>query len=82
MSCCLKELHEEIGHLRKLKELDMRECPRLRKLPNSIGGLISLKHVICDETIGQQCMHVKIFTIINLRVDVAEEQFNLDWLDG
>ena len=78
----LKELPEEIGQLRKLEELDMRECSRLRKLPRSIGGLISLKHVTCDENIGMQWMHVKRFSIIDLQVNVAQEQFNLDWLDG
>eukprot|EP00253_Pinus_taeda_P020070 PITA_20070 len=78
----LQELPEEIGELRKLKELDMRECSRLRKLPKSIGGLISLKHVTCDENIGKQWMHVKNFSIMDLQVNVVQEQFNLDWLDG
>jgi len=78
----LKELPEEIGQLRKLKELDMRECSRLRKLPKLVGGLISLKHVTCDEDIGKQWMHAKRISIMDLQVNVVQEQFNLDWLDG
>jgi hypothetical protein len=79
---CLKELPEEMGQLRKLKEIDKRECSQLRKLPKSIGGMVSLNHVICDEKIGKQWMHVNNSIIMDLRVDVVEEQFNLDWLDG
>lgn len=60
----------------------MRECSRLRKLPKSVGELISLRHVTCDENIGMQWMHVKSFSIMDLQVDVVQEQFSLDWLDG
>nr|ABK21233.1 unknown [Picea sitchensis] len=80
---CLKELPEEIGQLKKLEELDMRECSRLRKLPKSVGGLRSLKHVICDEKIGQQWSRVKSSSaIMDLRIEVVEAHFSLDWLDG
>jgi len=79
---CLKKLPEEIGQLNKLEELDMRECSRLRKLPKSVGGLISLKHVICDEKIGQQWSRVKSSAIMELRVEVVEAHFSLDWLDA
>jgi Leucine-rich repeat (LRR) protein len=79
---CLKELPEEIGQLKKLEELDMRECSRLRKLPKLVGGLRSLKHVICDEKIGQQWNRLKSSAIVELRVEVVEAQFSLDWLDA
>jgi len=80
---CLKELPEEVGQLKKLEELDMRECSRLRKLPKSVGGLRSLKHVICDEKIGQQWSRVKSSSaIMDLRIEVVEAHFSLDWLDG
>eukprot|EP00253_Pinus_taeda_P002508 PITA_02508 len=79
---CLEELPEEIGQLKKLKELDMRECSHLRKLPESVGGLKSLKHVLCDEQIGQQWMQVKSSALMELRVEVVEAHFSLDWLDG
>jgi hypothetical protein len=42
----------------------------------------SLKHVICDEKIGQQWIRVKNSAIMELRVEVAEAHFSLDWLDG
>jgi hypothetical protein len=60
----------------------MRECSRLRKLPKSVGGLRSLKHVICDEKIGQQWSRVKSSAIMELRVEVVEAHFSLDWLDA
>eukprot|EP00253_Pinus_taeda_P021724 PITA_21724 len=79
---CLKELPEEIGQLKKLEELDMRECSRLRKLPKSVGRLKYLKHVICDEKIGQQWMRFKSSAIPELRVEVVDAHFSLDWLDA
>ena len=79
---CLKELPQEIGELKKLEELDMRECSRLRKLPKSVGGLKYLKHVICDEKIGQKWMSFKSSAIPELRVEVVDAQFSLDWLDA
>jgi len=79
---CLKELPEEIGQLKKLQVLDMRECSRLRKLPKSVEGLKSLKHVICDEKIGQQWLRVKSSVLKELRVEIVDAHFSLDWLDG
>jgi hypothetical protein len=79
---CLKELPEEIGQLKKLEKLDMRECSRLRKLPKLVGGLRSLKHGIYDEKIGQQWNSLKSSVIMELRVEVVEAQFSLDWLDA
>ncbi|XP_057866628.2 putative disease resistance protein At5g47280 isoform X1 [Cryptomeria japonica] len=77
----LKELPEKIGQLQNLKEFDMRECSRLRRLPRSVCGLSSLKHVICDEKIGHQWLRVKASSIPDLRVEIVEPQFTLDWLD-
>ncbi|XP_057840509.2 putative disease resistance protein At5g47280 [Cryptomeria japonica] len=77
----LKELPEEIGQLKNLSELDMRECSRLKRLPRSVLGLTSLKHVICDEKIGKQWLKAKGIAIPELRVEIVEVQFSLDWLD-
>lgn len=77
----LKELPEEIGQLKKLEVIDMRECSRLRRLPRSVCGLSSLKHVICDEKIGSQWLRAKAFYIPDLRVEIVEPQFTLDWLE-
>ncbi|XP_059074885.1 probable disease resistance protein At4g33300 [Cryptomeria japonica] len=76
----LKQLPEEIGQLKKLTELDMRECSRLKRLPRSVCGLTSLKHVICDEKIGKQWLKAKGIAIPELRVDIVELRFSLDWL--
>ncbi|GLJ20472.1 hypothetical protein SUGI_0372430 [Cryptomeria japonica] len=77
----LKELPEEIGQLKQLKEFDMRECSRLRRLPKSVCELSSLKHVICDEKIGHLWLQVKASFVPDLRVEIVEPQFTLDWLD-
>lgn len=79
---CLKELPEEIGQLKKLQVLDMRECSRLRKLPKSVEGMKSLRHVICDEKIGQQWLRVKSSVLNELKVEIVDAHFSLDWLDG
>ncbi|KAH9313626.1 hypothetical protein KI387_022253, partial [Taxus chinensis] len=71
-------LPEGIGKLRSLKEIDMRECSRLRKVPKSIQGLKTLKHVTCDEKIEQQWIFIKKFAIPDLVVEVVEEHFTLD----
>ncbi|XP_057840518.2 uncharacterized protein LOC131050374 [Cryptomeria japonica] len=78
----LKELPEEIGQLKNLSELDMRECSRLKRLPRSVLGLTSLKHVICDEKIGKQWLKAKGIAVPELRVEIVEVQFSLDWLDN
>ncbi|GLJ19893.1 hypothetical protein SUGI_0360460 [Cryptomeria japonica] len=77
----LRELPEEIGQLKRLKEFDVRECSRLRRLPRSVCELSSLKHVICDEKIGHQWLQVQASSIPDLRVEIVEPQFTLDWLD-
>ncbi|XP_059075607.1 putative disease resistance protein At5g47280 [Cryptomeria japonica] len=77
----LKELPEQIGQLKKLTELDMRECSRLKRLPRSVCGLTSLKHVTCDEKIGKQWLLAKRIALPELKVEIVEVQFSLDWLD-
>ncbi|XP_059065145.1 lysM domain-containing GPI-anchored protein 1 [Cryptomeria japonica] len=77
----LKELPQEIGQLKQLKYFDMRECSRLRRLPKSVCELSSLKHVICDEKIRHLWLQVKASFVPDLRVEIVEPQFTLDWLD-
>ncbi|GLJ19961.1 hypothetical protein SUGI_0361980 [Cryptomeria japonica] len=75
------ELPEEIGQLKKLSEFDMRECSHLTRLPRAVCALSSLELVICDEKIGKQWMRAKNISIPELRVEIVEPQFSLDWLD-
>ncbi|XP_057873880.2 probable disease resistance protein At4g33300 [Cryptomeria japonica] len=77
----LTELPKEIGQLKKLRELDMRECSNLTTLPSTVCELHSLKLVTCDETIGKQWLRVKNTSIPELRVEIVEAYFSLDWLD-
>lgn len=42
------ELPEEIGNLSKLKLLNMRECPMLRRLPLALANLKSLRYLNID----------------------------------
>ncbi|XP_059075630.1 probable disease resistance protein At4g33300 [Cryptomeria japonica] len=77
----LRELPEEIGQLKKLSEFDMRECSHLTRLPRAVCALSSLELVICDEKIGKQWMRAKNISIPELRVEIVEPQFSLDWLD-
>ncbi|GLJ19803.1 hypothetical protein SUGI_0358840 [Cryptomeria japonica] len=83
ISACegLKELPKEIGKLKKLKEFDMRECSRLKALPTTVCDLSSLKLVICDEKIGKQWLRARNISIPELRVEIVEAHFSLDWLD-
>ncbi|XP_059075606.1 probable disease resistance protein At4g33300 [Cryptomeria japonica] len=77
----LKQLPKEIGQLKKLREFDMRECSRLRRLPTTVCELSCLKLVVCDEKIGKQWMRAKNISIPELRVEIVEAHFSLDWLD-
>ncbi|XP_057873866.1 probable disease resistance protein At4g33300 [Cryptomeria japonica] len=83
ISACegLKELPKEIGQLKKLKEFDMRECSRLKALPKTVCNLSSLKLVICDEKIGKQWLRARNISIPELRAEIVEAHFSLDWLD-
>ncbi|KAF8405132.1 hypothetical protein HHK36_010030 [Tetracentron sinense] len=75
----LSSLPEEIGRLISLEKIDMRECSQIRNLPGSIASLRSLHRVICDEEAALLWKEVEM-VIPDLRVQVAEECFNLDWL--
>lgn len=75
----LQELPEELGHMSCLEKIDMRECSQLRTIPRSSSCLKSLGHVICDEDIALFWKEAER-DIPDLRIQVAEECFNLDWL--
>nr|CAB3462470.1 unnamed protein product [Digitaria exilis] len=75
----LTDLPEELGHLTNLEKIDMRECSRLRSLPRSSSSLKSLGHVVCDEETALLWREAEQ-VIPDLRVQVAEECYNLDWL--
>ncbi|GLJ19826.1 hypothetical protein SUGI_0359340 [Cryptomeria japonica] len=77
----LKELPKEVGQLKKLREIDMRECSRLTTLPATVCELSSLKLVTCDEKIGNQWLRAKNISIPELRVEIVEAHFSLDWLE-
>ncbi|XP_059074635.1 probable disease resistance protein At4g33300 [Cryptomeria japonica] len=77
----LKELSKEIGQLKNLREFDMRECSSLTTLPSAVCELNSLKLVTCDETIGKQWLQAKNISIPELKVEIVETCFSLDWLD-
>ncbi|XP_010255124.1 PREDICTED: probable disease resistance protein At4g33300 [Nelumbo nucifera] len=74
----LGSLPERIGRLIRLEKIDMWECAQIINLPGSIGSLRSLRRVICDEEIAWLWKGVK--TLPDLRVQVAQECFTLDWL--
>lgn len=75
----LKSLPEGIGQMVSLEKIDMRECSQIRNLPMSTKLLRSLVHVICDEGIAFLWKEAEN-AIPELRVQVVEEQFTLDWL--
>jgi len=73
---CIEQLPDELGQLSSLKILDMRECSKVKQVPRSAGGIRSLGRVICDDKIQRQWSKI----IGSVKVEVAEENFNLDWL--
>ncbi|XP_057825946.1 probable disease resistance protein At4g33300 [Cryptomeria japonica] len=77
----LRELPKEIGQLKKLNEFDMRECSHLTRLPRVVCELNSLKLVICDEKVSKQWLRAKNISITELRIEIAEAHFSLEWLD-
>lgn len=72
-------LPDNFGRLMTLEKLDMRECSHIRTLPKSVLSLQSLRHVICDEEISWTWKELGS-AVPGLRVQVAEECFDLDWL--
>lgn len=75
----IKQLPDEIGRLSSLKKLDMRECSHVRQVPGSACHLKpQIQRVICCEQIQGRWSQM----IGSGKVEAAEEQFDLDWLDG
>lgn len=72
-------LPQEIGKLRTLEKIDMRECS-VSSLPGSVVALKSLRHVICNEEALSMWEEVKM-TVPGLCIENAEKNFSLDWLD-
>ncbi|KAK7383094.1 hypothetical protein VNO78_28762 [Psophocarpus tetragonolobus] len=70
---------KEIGRLVSLEKIDMRECPMIRYLPKSAVSLQSLQLVICDEEVYGMWRDVEIAKP-NVHIQVAEQHFDLDWL--
>ncbi|KAG9440729.1 hypothetical protein H6P81_020894 [Aristolochia fimbriata] len=75
----LRSLPEGIGELDSLEKIDMRECLLIMDLPLSALSLKSLGHVICDEEVAVFWTGAEKM-LPELRIEVAEERFTLDWL--
>ncbi|KAL6012560.1 DNA-binding transcription factor adr1 [Asimina triloba] len=75
----LRSLPEGLGQLICLEKIDMRECSQITNLPGSAMLLRSLEQVICDEEIAFQWKE-STKAIPELRVQVPEKCFTLDWL--
>ncbi|XP_058080436.1 putative disease resistance protein At5g47280 [Magnolia sinica] len=75
----LRNLPDGMGQLISLEKIDMRECSLIRNLPGSAMSLRSLDRVICDEEIGFLWKEASK-ALPELRVQVAEKCFTLNWL--
>jgi Leucine-rich repeat (LRR) protein len=75
----MRDLPEEIGYLTSLEKINMRECSQLRSIPRSYSSLKALGHVVCDEELASFWKEAER-EIPDLRVQVAEECYNLDWI--
>ncbi|XP_068656965.1 putative disease resistance protein At5g47280 [Aristolochia californica] len=75
----LRSLPEGIGQLDNIEKIDMRECSLIMDLPLSVLSLKSLGHVVCDEEVANFWKEAEK-RIPELRIEVAEERFTLDWL--
>ncbi|WJX15855.1 DNA-binding transcription factor adr1 [Trifolium repens] len=76
----LTSFPEAIGKLVSLEKIDMRECPMIANIPKSALSLHSLQLVICDEEVSSTWKEIGKAKP-NLNVQVAEMQYDLDWLD-
>jgi Leucine-rich repeat (LRR) protein len=77
----LSKLPKDIGELQKLEKLSMKGCSNLSGLPNSVikfGNLKHEMHVICDEE--RVALWEQYPNIPNLRIDMHNEDINLNWL--
>lgn len=68
-----------IGKLVRLEKIDMRECPAIQNIPKSALSLKSLQHVICDEEVSWVWEELERVNP-NFHVEVAEPQFDMEWL--
>lgn len=75
----LQDLPDGIVQLVSLEKIDMRECTQIMDLPVSTCLMRSLRHVVCDEDISLFWKEAEN-QIPDLRVQIAEEHFTLDWL--
>lgn len=76
----LSQLPENIGELEKLEKINMRGCSNISELPSSVMELEGLKHVICgDEETAEKWEPYKTF-LGDLKVEVVQEDFNLNFL--
>lgn len=73
-------LPEGLGECKSLEKIDMRECPHITNLPRSVASLQSLQRVICDQEVSWVWKDSEK-AMPWLSVQVAEECFNLDWLN-
>ncbi|XP_068343216.1 probable disease resistance protein At5g66900 isoform X2 [Pyrus communis] len=75
----IKVLPEDIGEMSSLRKINMRQCSRLQELPPSVVDLEQLEEVVCDEETKylwesfSSCLN-------NVRIIVAKENINLNWL--
>ncbi|XP_059623791.1 probable disease resistance protein At5g66900 [Cornus florida] len=74
----MSELPMGIGGLCGLKKLNMRGG-EFRELPPSVKDLSQLKDVICDKDSSALWEPFKT-CLTNLKINVLNEDFNLDWL--
>lgn len=73
-------LPEGLGACKSLEKIDMRECPHIKHLPRTVVSLQSLQRVICDQEVSWVWKDSEK-AMPGLCVQVAEESFNLDWLN-
>ena len=79
-SYLVEKLPDDLGKLIYLRMLRLLACLGLKELPASIWKLG--KQLLYNEEIGQQWNDAKSFDLMELRVEVVEAHFSLDWLDG
>ncbi|XP_045786292.1 probable disease resistance protein At5g66900 [Trifolium pratense] len=75
----LSQLPENMCELEKLEKLNMRGCSSISELPSSIMELKGLKHVICDEEAAEKWEPFRSI-LGDLRIEVVQEDFNLNFL--
>uniref|UniRef100_A0A7N0V426 RPW8 domain-containing protein n=1 Tax=Kalanchoe fedtschenkoi TaxID=63787 RepID=A0A7N0V426_KALFE len=75
----LQCLPGSIDGLVMLEKINMSGCLQIRDLPESVIYLQSLSNVVCDEDISWLWKD-QDGGRMNLKVQIAKESFNLDWL--